>query len=294
MNISYDWYKIFCCVAQCGSITLAAEQLYISQPAVSQTVRQLEEAVGCALFVRTSKGVQLTEEGRELYRHASAGVAAFSEGERRLASMLRLDAGEIRIGASDMTLEFCLLPYLEQFHRRHPGVKISITNHPTPQTLTLLQAGKIDFAAVSEPVAWQEHEVIPMRKIRDIFVCGKETPVDDGISIADLQEQLILLEQNTSTRAFLDAEFRKRGFAAKPKFALATSSQIVGFAARNLGVGCVVADFAEQAIASGTVREIAVRDPLPPRRLCIIRGGEVHSKAADALLKIILAENPCR
>ena len=288
MNISYDWYKVFCCVADCGSITLAAEKLYISQPAVSQSIRQLEDAVGCALFHRTPKGVKLTAEGQVLYRNVSAGVSAFSEGERRLLSMLRLDAGEIKIGASDMTLEFCLLPYLERFHAQYPGVKIAITNHPTPQTLELLKQGKIDFAAVSEPFSRDDFDWTPVREIHDIFICGINAKIPASASIQSLGEQLILLERDTSTRTFLDMEFRKRGFSASPKFELATSPQIVSFAARNMGIGCVVSDFARKALAEGTVREIQVNDPLPPRRIGVVRRAEQSAKAADAFLHLLL------
>ncbi len=293
MNISYEWYRVFCTVAECGSITLAADKLYISQPAVSQDIRQLEEAVGCPLFLRTSKGVRLTSEGQVLYRYASAGVHSFDEGERHLSAMLRLESGEIKIGASDMTLEFCLLPHLEKFHAKYPGVRIAITNNPTPQTTELLRTGKIDFAAVSEPVSCPGFDKTAVREIRDIFICGKGCDIPDGVKIADLADRLILLEGNTSTRSYLDSEFRKRSFSASAKFELATSPQIVGFAARNMGVGCVVADFAERAISDGSVREIRVADPLSPRSICIIRGPDERSRAANELLKMITesAEN---
>ncbi len=288
MNISYDWYKIFCAAAEYGSITVAAEKLFISQPAVSQTIRQLEEALGCSLFLRTPKGVRLTAEGEILYKFASEGVSAFSEGERRLAAMLRLDAGEIRIGASDMTLEFCLLPYLELFHGKYPNVKIAITNNPTPQTLELLKQGKIDFAAVSEPFDKTDFEVFALREIQDIFICGEGCDTPDGVSIAEIKDDLILLECNTSTRIFLDSEFQKRGFFSRPKFELATSPQIVGFAARNMGIGCVVADFAKRDTDSGKIREIKVSEPLPPRNICILRGNDVRPLAADRLFEMIL------
>jgi len=287
MNISYDWYRIFDCVAGYGSITVAAEKLFISQPAVSQTIKQLEETLGCALFLRTSKGVRLTAEGEILYKYISEGTAAFSEGERRLTAMLRLDAGEIRIGASDMTLEYCLLPYLELFHKKYPKVRIAITNNPTPQTLELLKQGKIDFAAVSEPFNCPDFETTPVREIRDIFVCAPDHETPEGTRIGDIKDELILLERNTSTRTFIDSEFKARGICASPEFELATSPQIVGFAARNMGVGCVVADFAKQAISSGKVKEIKVSDPLPPRHICIIRDNCARSIAADKLLDII-------
>lgn len=288
MNISYDWYKIFFWAAECNSITLAAEKLYISQPAVSQCIRQLEEAIGCPLFIRTPKGVKLTAEGKTLYTHISDGVNAFSEGERRLTAMLRLDAGEIRIGASDMTLEFCLLAYLERFHKKYPNIKISITNNPTPQTLELLRHGKIDFAVVSEPFSCEDFEAVPVREIQDIFICKSTCDIANNVSISEFQEQFIMLEKNTSTRTFLDKELRGRGINVSPKFELATSSLIVSFTAKNMGIGCVVADFAKDAIAEGCVKEIKVCDPLPPRKICVVRSPEKISKAADALLKIIL------
>ena len=290
MNINYDWYKIFCCVAEHENITLASEKLFISQPAVSQSISRLEETVGCALFLRTPKGVKLTAEGRVLYKYAAAGIAAFSEGEHRLTAMLRLDIGEIRIGASDMTLEFCLLPYLEAFHKKYPNINIAITNNPTPRTLELLRQGEIDFAAVSGPLACPELDVFPVRQIRDIFICGGKMRAAEAAQISDLKDDLILLESNTSTRLFLDNEFRRRGFTAAPKFELATSSQIVSFAARNMGVGCVVSDFAENAISNGDVHEIAVSDPLPPRQIYVAQGTDLHSKAADELLKMILSK----
>ncbi len=287
MNISYDWYKIFCCAAECGNITAAAEKLFISQPAVSQTIKQLEETFGCALFARTPKGVRLTAEGRVLQGYLSEGIALFSEGERRLTAMLRLDAGEIKIGASDMTLEFCLLPYLERFHAEYPNIKTAITNNPTPQTLELLKQGKLDFAAVSEPFNIPDFEVIKVREIRDVFICGGKRDIPDNIDISDIQDELIMLEANTSTRTFIDNELKKQGVCVTPRFELATSPQIVRFTARNMGIGCVVSDFAEQAVFSGEVKIINVNVSFPARHICIVCNNDIRSLAADKLFGMI-------
>ena len=123
---------------------------------------------------------------------------------------------------------------------------------------------------------------------RSIFICGAECNIPDGVSIAEIKDDLILLECNTSTRTFLDSEFKKRGFFSRPKFELATSPQIVGFAARNMGIGCVVADFAKREKDLGKVREIKVNEPLPPRNICVLRGNDVRSLAADRLFEMIL------
>ena len=135
---NFEYYKVFYHVGRLGSITLAAKELSISQPAVSQSIHQLESSLSCTLFQRTARGMKLTSEGALLYRYAERGYQEFDLGEKRLKQLLHLDAGEVRIGASDMTLRFFLLPYLEKFHELHPGIKVTVTNGPTPETLSYL------------------------------------------------------------------------------------------------------------------------------------------------------------
>ena len=151
LNHSLEVYRVFYTVAKCRSITLAANELAISQPAVSQSVKQLEESLETKLFTRTSKGVRLTAEGELLYSYVSKGYEQIVLGEQKLMEMKNLELGEIRIGASDMTLQFFLLPYLEQFHERFPNIKVKVTNAPTPETLSNLEEGRIDFGVVSTP-----------------------------------------------------------------------------------------------------------------------------------------------
>lgn len=126
--------------------------LSLSQPAVSQSLKQLETALGVVLVKRTSHGITPTAEGRELFSYVEKGYEQFEAGEKRILQMCNLERGEITIGASDMTLRFFLLPYLERFHEKNPGIKVSVTNGPTPATMDLLREGKIDFGVVSGPI----------------------------------------------------------------------------------------------------------------------------------------------
>ena len=135
MDINLEYYKIFYYVGKQKSITLAAEELAISQPAVSQAVRHLEEALGSPLFVRTSKGVRLTTEGEVLYSYIKRGYETIRLGEKKFLEMLDLEEGELCIGASDMTLQFYLLEYLEHFHEKYPKIRVTVKNAPTPETL---------------------------------------------------------------------------------------------------------------------------------------------------------------
>src|SRR5574344_2445880 len=151
MNISLEYYKVFYYVINCGSLSAAAEKLCISQPAVSQAVHNLEKEFGCKLFIRYTKGMQLTTEGRVLSHFIIDGYEKMLQGEENLLKMINLDAGEIRIGASDMTLQYFLLPYLEKFHEKYPQIKVNVTNGPTPETIRYLKEGKIDFGVVTTP-----------------------------------------------------------------------------------------------------------------------------------------------
>ena len=143
-----EYYKVLYYAAKNGSLTGAAAELSISQPAVSQALKQLESALSAKLFVRVPRGIRLTTEGQALYTYVKSGYEQIRLGERKLASMLQLDYGELKIGASDMTLKYYLLPMLQEYHERFPGIKVTVTNAPTPETLNLLQQGEIEFGVV--------------------------------------------------------------------------------------------------------------------------------------------------
>lgn len=288
-----EYYKIFCEVARAGSITGAAVNLCISQPAVSQTIKQLETGLGSPLFVRAGKGVRLTAEGEVLFHCLERGFAQIEAGEAAFRSMIELEEGEIRIGASDMTLRFYLLPYLERFHEQYPGVKVKVTNGPTPETLRYLKDGVIDFGVVSSPSVLPKDavELRPVRRIADCFIAGKRFLhlKDKVLRFEELSElPVICLEQHTSTRTSVDRFLKENGVVLQPEFELATSDMIVQFVRRNLGVGMVVRDFAEEAIKSGELFCLQFEQPFPEREFCIAtREKQVMSKAARALLSIM-------
>lgn len=269
-----EYYKVFYHVAHTGSLTAAAEELNISQPAVSQSVKQLERALGTKLFTRVSKGVRLTGEGELLYRYVAKGYEQIALGEQKLQQMLHLELGEIHIGASDMTLQFYLLPYLERFHEKYPHIKVVVTNAPTPETLANLQENKIDFGVVSTPFDKRDGlEAVNVREIEDVFVAGRRF-IQYKNRMLDLQElekmPIIYLEGITSTRNYMDAFLQKSGVKIQPEFELATSDMIVQFALRNLGVGCVVRDFAKGYLEDGRLFELRFNMIIPKRHFCVV------------------------
>lgn len=292
MNIDLEYYRIFYHVAKAGSFTLAGEELFISQPAVSQAIKQLETSLGSKLFVRVPKGVRLTPEGEVLFGYVQRGYEYIMMGEAKFRKMLDLENGEIHIGASDMTLQFYLLPYLEKFHEMFPGIKVTVTNAPTPDTLEYLYEGKIDFGIVSEPFdAKQDIQTIRVRDIQDVFVAGSRFEYLKGqiLQYKSLEElPIICLERNTSSRRFIDDFLKANDVILKPEFELAMSDIIVKFATRNLGIGLVVKDFALEALEEGSLFELSFEQELPKRHFCIITGNNNPiSTAAMELLSMM-------
>lgn len=297
-NHSLEAYKVFYTVARCGSITVAAEELSISQPAVSQSVRQLEEALHTKLFIRMSKGVKLTREGEVLYSYVAKGYEQIMLGEQKLLQMKNMEYGEIRIGASDMTLQFFLLPYLEKFHEQYPAIKVSVTNGPTPETLLNLEEGKIDLGVVSTPFRSKDTiDITPVREIEDIFVAGRRfIPYKNKmLDFAQLEDMpLIFLEKNTSSRSYMDEFLARNHVTINPEFELATSEMIVQFALRSLGVGCVMKDFAKEYIEAGTLFELRFNKMIPKRQFCIVINKKSPlALAAGKLLEIISLSLHC-
>ena len=290
-----EYYKVFYYVARCGSLTLAAQELAISQPAVSQSIKLLESAVGVRLFVRSAKGVRLTKEGELLYSYVSGGYEQIETGEKKLKQMMNLELGEIHIGASDMTLRFYLLPFLERFHELCPGIKVMVTNAPTPETLAFLKGGKIDFGVVSTPFTEEGLHCEPVREIEDVFVAGRRfiQYKNRTLDFHDLESlPLITLEKNTSTRSYMDAFLAENGVRINPEFELATSDMIVQFTLRNLGVGNVMRDFAQEYLESGRLFELRFNKLIPRRQFCVVTGGEnLLSAAARRLLELIRKED---
>ncbi len=292
MDINLEYYKIFYYVAKKRSITAAAEILNISQPAVSQAVKHLESDLGCILFVRMSKGVRLTKEGEMLFSYVERGYETICFGEQKLNEMLNLDAGEIRIGASDMTLQFYLLDYLELFHEKYPGIKVIVTNAPTPETLQHLKDGKIDFGIVSTPIPETEKlHLTAVRKIRDVFVAGSHFQELKGVSLSyqELEKfPVMCLEGTTSTRRYVENFLLEQGVRLNPEFELATSDMLVQFAVRNLGIASVVEDFARKKIAEGELFELTFGQQIPERQIGIVTNERLPmSAAAERLLEFL-------
>ena len=295
-------YKFFLQAAKSGSVTNAARELFVTQPAVSSGITQLENALGVKLFFRTSKGITLTPEGELLYEYVNSGLSLLETGEDKLRDLSGLNSGIMRIGASDMTLKFFLLDYIEKFNLEYPKIKLVISNNPTPKTLAALKQGQIDFCVISEPAGHDaDIAFIPVRYIRDIAVCRNTAPyaglLDKKISLNDLKGYtLIMLEKGTSTRTYWADHFKAHNAhgenALEPDIELAQSELIKDFAVKGLGVAFIVEDFVKDQLKSGILREIIFEEPIAERRFMLCYLNKIPLSASPRKFMEMLSAPP--
>ncbi|MBQ8399235.1 MAG: LysR family transcriptional regulator [Clostridia bacterium] len=289
-------YRYFYETALSGSISAAAKKLYVSQPAVSSMIGNLERELNTTLFFRTSRGVSLTPEGAMLFDFVKNAFSFLEAGEDKLREIANLSGGVLRIGASDMTLRFFLLDHIEKFNTSFPGVHLSVTNAPTPQTLQALKGGMLDLCVVSGPLPEEEGlECVKVREIEDIFVADPKTFVDTRVlSYEQLSVYpLIMLEKDTSTRKYVDSHIRANcapDSLPVPSIELATSDLVLEFAKRGIGIGAVVKDFAKDALKDGTLAQVHLQNPPPPRAFYLVYLQNIPLSSAarhfiDAIMK---------
>ena len=173
MNISLDYYKIFYVVAKSGNITKAANELNISQPAISKCIKLLEQQLGGQLFVRTKRGVNLTEEGKEFYKYIEQAMEFINNAEHKFSEMVNLDTGLIKIGISTTLTKKYLMPFIELFHELYPKIRIQIQTAVSTRLFELLRQGLVDLVIVNLPVdKVNDIEIIKVKEVQDCFIVG--------------------------------------------------------------------------------------------------------------------------
>ena len=283
MAVKLELYRVFKEVAETGNISLAAKNLYISQSAVSQSIKQLETALQARLFSRSPRGVTLTGEGQMLYEYVRSALSLLSTGEDKLSQAQQLLLGTLTIGASDTVTSLFLTPYLEAFHRRHPGIRLKIVSGRSAKVLGLLKSGVVDIAFASSPADKTNLLDFPCFETHSVFVAGSDYPCDFD-HVYSLQEiaafPLILLERKASSRVFLEQYFLKRGVTLTPEIELSSRSLLVDMAAIGLGVAGVTEEFVKRDLEQGAIRVLKTDFEIPSRTvdMCTLR--EVSPTAA--------------
>ena len=277
MAVKLELYRVFRTVAECGSVSAAAQELFIFQSAVSQSIRQLEEQLGIRLFSRSSRGVALTNEGKLLLEYVERGLSLIENGEEKLSQVRELAAGELTIGASDTVTKTYLLPRLEAFHKAYPDIRIRILNGTTKMVLDYLHAGQVDVAFASEA---QDERLYDLRHCLDThtaFVASPDYPCDfeKRYTMAEMAAfPLILLERKASSRLYLERCFREHGLEIEPEIELGSHNLLISLARIGLGVAVVTEEFALSGLSRGVICKLRTDFEIPPREvvMCTLRG----------------------
>ncbi|MCM3758017.1 LysR family transcriptional regulator [Sporosarcina aquimarina] len=286
-----DLYRIFNVVSSNQSFSKAAQELYMTQPAVSQAISKLEKELDILLFHRTSKGVVLTNEGNLLNEHIKSALGIINAAEDKLLEFKSLKTGQLRIGVGDTISRYFLLPYLEKFHKGYPGIKLNILNGTTTEICDLIKSGKVDIGVCNLPIDEENLQVIPCKEIQDIFVCGEKykTLTEKPVSFEYLMRMpLIFLEKKSNSRLFVEQFFEKKGFQFSPVFELGSFDLVLEFAKINLGISCVIKEFSKNYLESGELYEIQLVEEIPKRiiGLCYLENVPL-TRAAKSFIELI-------
>lgn len=241
MNVNLEWYRIFCNVVKYGNITRAAEKMYLSQPAITQSINKLEEQLGGSVFVRSTKGVELTSEGKALYEYILKSMDTISNAENIFSQYIKLEEGNIRIGAGNSLMMSIAMEPIKQFSKDYPNVTFCIENKTTSELIYKLSIGELDIVLLHLPFKDNKYSDIQfkeLRKIKDCFFATKEYLKDKNITgIKDLEnEKLILPVPRTNRRKLLDEYCKQNDINLKPFYEVSSFTVARELAMDNWGI----------------------------------------------------------
>lgn len=264
MNINFELYKVFYEVANAKSISKGAEKLMISQPAVSQSIQTLESELGGTLFIRTKRGVILTDEGLELYNYVKEGMNYFINGTNKFMKLKELDEGVLRIGASTVISENYLISYLSHFHKLYPNIIVKITNDLTDNLIKGLRNGSLDIIIVSycnEDI--KDLKFNYLSELHDIFVSNKkcsykiENLLDEGILIQD---------KNSITRKNFDSFIKNNNLRYNIKMEVVSNRLLSKLVEEDFGIGLLTKEFITDRLGK-SLFEVETNVNIPSRKI---------------------------
>ena len=266
MNINFELYKVFYEVANEKSISKGAEKLLISQPAVTQSIKTLEAELGGQLFIRTPKGVILTEEGQVLYNYISEGMRYFINGSNKFTSLKELNSGNINIGATTIISEQYLMPYLKEFHNIYQNININIINDLTDNLIKKLRNGDIDILimSINNEDNIKDLDITPITNLHDIFV-GNIKYKDKQIKNI-LNEDLLLQKYPSVTRSNFNNYLKSQELSCIPKMEVVSHSLLTSLVENGFGIGLLTKEFISSKL-NNTLFEIKTNIKIPTRKL---------------------------
>ena len=263
MNIDLELYKVFYTVAKYNHMTKASEELHISQPAISQSIKKLEDQLGGTLFLRSNKGMELTEEGKMFYEYVKGALELINNAENEFTSFKDLSKGEIKIGCSTALTKIVLINVLKDFHNDYPNININITNDLTSNLINDLKLGKLDFVIFNESNIKETNLNLEMLKeLKQGFIYNPEFYCDNVNSFEDLNNlPLILQKEEANSRKLLDYVALQNNVKLIPKMEVVSQELITEFTNIGLGVGFAIIDLAKRNFRN--LKELNINKKIP-------------------------------
>ena len=261
MNIDLELYRVFYVVAKNKHMTRASEELHISQPAISQSIKKLEDQLGGTLFLRSNKGMELTEEGKMFYEYVKGALELINNAENEFTSFKDLSKGEIKIGCSTTLTKLVLMDALREYHKQYPNINIDITNDLTSNLINDLKLGKLDFVIFNESNIKETN--LNLEKIKELkqgFIYNPEFYSDRVESFEDLNKYpLILQKEESNSRKLLDYVALQNGVKLIPTMEVVSQELITEFTNIGLGIGFSIIDLAK----SKDLKELSINKKIP-------------------------------
>ena len=263
MNIDLELYKVFYVVAKNKHMTKASEELHISQPAISQSIKKLENQLGGTLFLRSNKGMQLTNEGKMFYEYVKGALELINNAENEFTSFIDLSKGEIKIGCSTTLTKLVLMNALKDFHLDYPNININITNDLTSNLINDLKLGKLDFVIFNESNIKETN--LNLEKIKELkqgFIYNPEFYDDNVNNFEDLNEiPLILQKEESNSRKLLDYIALQNNVKLIPKMEVVSQELITEFTNIGLGIGFAIIDLTKRNYKN--IKELNINKKIP-------------------------------
>lgn len=264
-NLNLNLYKIFYDVAQYGSVSTASKNLLISQPAISRSIKKLEEDLNVTLFYRTLNGMVLTEKGKELLGYVEDACNSLRIGERTMMETNNLVKGKLSIGVPSHIASFYIFDKIKKFHKDYPQIEVSIISRCTAELIKLLENHEIDFVIDTSPISGNEKELCieELIHVNHCFVCLSSDSYQ-ATSLKDLENYpLILPVPITSHRKRLNEVALEHGVKFNNTLSIETSEMIHESVLQGIGIGYILEDVVKKDIESGKLRKLDIKEKLP-------------------------------
>lgn len=295
MDVNYELYKVFYHVAKSLSFSDAATELFISQSAVSQSIKVLERRLGQTLFVRSTKKVALTKEGEILFKHIEPAINLISKGENQLMSSVESGGIQLRIASSDTICRYFLVPYFKRFHTQYPDVHIKVLNATSSGCAALLEANQADMIFTNSPNSALNNtmQITTIREFQDVFIADRTAyPYENKeLSLRTLSTlPILMLDKHSTTSVFLHEQFLRESIDLAPAIELSSNDLLIDLAAIGLGIA-FVPDFCYYEHRNEQLYVLNIKENIPTRKLVAAYDGSLPlTEPAHYFLDLLLSE----